>query len=64
MYGIEETNTSYQANSSYALDGSMPRLSQEPTTDSTSNVLLYASPLLEDARHTLVIQNLAPVGEV
>ena len=64
MYGTGETNSSNQANSLYTLDGSTPRLSQESRSISTSNILLYVSPLLEDAHHALVIQNLAPGGEV
>ena len=64
MYGIEGTNTTHQANSSYVLDGSTPSLSRESIAIDTSNILLYVSPLLEDAQHTLVIQNLAPAGEL
>lgn len=64
MYGTEQTDSGNQENSLYALDGSTPHLSQESMTINTSNVLLYVSPLLRDARHTLTIQNLAPGGEV
>ncbi|KAF9653732.1 hypothetical protein BDM02DRAFT_3182728 [Thelephora ganbajun] len=62
VYGTEGTSSSKQANSSYTLDGSTPLLHQGSTTVVTSNVLFYGSPLLEDAEHTLVIQDLVAGG--
>lgn len=64
VYGTEVTDPGNQTTSSYILDGSTPRLSQQPMTVGTSSVLLYLSPPLEDTQHTLVIQNLVASGEL
>lgn len=64
VYGTEEASSSNKANSSFILDGSTPHLHQESMTVRTPNTLLYVSPLLEDAQHVLVIQNLVAGDEL
>lgn len=63
VYGAGEITSNNRANSSFILDGSMPHLHQEPMAIGTSNVL-YASPLLEDTQHELVIRNLVAGGDL
>ena len=62
MYGTEGTNSRGRGNSSFVLDGSTYHLYQEPMALGTSDGLLYVSPLLKDAQHILVIQNLVAGG--
>ena len=59
VYGtLGETSSSNQVDVSYVLDGSTPCVYQGSMTTGMSNILLYVSPSLEDAQHTLIIQNL------